>query len=196
MLEKIRENLLKYVAFSDEELTHLIAKIDSTTIKKNEFFLMEGETCRHVAFINKGFVRLYYVKDGKEYNSGFFQPGAWISEYASFLHKKPSLFFIQALEESELFLLSYDTMQKLYEEGKAFERLGRLIAENLFLAYFKRNISLLLDSPEERYQAFLQENEALVALIPLYQIASFIGVEPESLSRIRKRIHNLPKKTG
>lgn len=191
MLHNIKENLLRYVDFTDEEIMNLVSGLDSRVIKKNCFLLREGEVCKHVAFINKGLIRLYYVKDGKEYNSGFFQPGTWVSEYASFLHKKPSLFYIEALDDTELFLLSFENMQKLYNQGKAFERLGRLIAENLFLAYFKRNMSLMLDSPEERYLTFLKENASLVELIPLKHIASYVGVEPESLSRIRKRITNL-----
>jgi len=195
MLANVKENLLKYVSFTDEEIMNLISKLESKLLKKNHFLLREGEICRHVAFLNKGLIRLYYVKDGKEHNSGFFQAGTWVSEYASFLHKKPSLFSIEALVDTELFLLSFENMQKLYNEGKAFERLGRLIAENLFHAYFKRNMSLLLDSPKERYVTFLKENSSLVELIPLKHIASYVGVEPESLSRIRKRINNLQFKS-
>jgi CRP-like cAMP-binding protein len=190
MLANVKENLLKYVNFTDEEIMNLISHLEFKLVKKNHFLLREGEICRQVAFINRGLLRLYYVKEGKEFNSGFFQPGAWVSEYASFLHKKPSLFFIEALEDTEVFLLNYENMQNLYDHGKAFERLGRLIAENLFFAYFKRNVSLLLDSPEERYMSFLEENTSLISLIPLKHIASYVGVEPESLSRIRKRIMN------
>lgn len=194
MLQKIKENLLKYVPFSDEEITNLISKLETKVIEKNQLLLREGEICKHVSFINKGLIRLYYVKDGKEYNSGFFQSGTWVSEYVSFLYKGPSQFFIEAMNTTELFLLSYENMQMLYNQGKAFERLGRLIAESLFYAYFKRNMSLLLDTPEERYQAFLKENGSLLELIPLKHIASYVGVEPESLSRIRKRMNKLNMK--
>ncbi|WP_018614762.1 Crp/Fnr family transcriptional regulator [Segetibacter koreensis] len=194
MLDNVKENLLTHVNFTDEEIVNLISKLESKLLKKNHFLLREGETGKHVAFLNKGLIRLYYVKEGKEHNSGFFRSGSWVSEYASFLHKKPSLFYIEALDETELFLLSYDNMQKLYHQGKAFERLGRLIAENLFHAYFKRNMSLILDSPEERYLTFLKENASLIELIPLKHIASYVGVEPESLSRIRKRINKLQPK--
>ncbi len=191
MLQKIKENLLKYVEFTDEEITNLISKLETKVIEKHDLLLREGETCKYVSFINKGLIRLYYVKEGKEYNSGFFQAGTWVSEYVSFLHKKPSLFYIEAMDSTELFLLSYDNMQKLYSQGKAFERLGRLIAESLFYAYFKRNMSLLLDTPEERYETFLKESSSLLELIPLKHIASYDGVEPESLSRIRKRINKV-----
>lgn len=195
MLQKIKENLLKYVEFTDEEITNLISKLETKVIEKNDLLLREGETCKYVSFINKGLIRFYYVKDGKEYNSGFFQAGTWVSEYVSFLHKEPSLFYIEAMDSTELFLLSYDNMQKLYSQGKAFERLGRLIAESLFYAYFKRNMSLLLDTPEERYQSFLKENCSLLELIPLKHIASYVGVKPESLSRIRKRMNKLSLKS-
>lgn len=93
------------------------------------------------------------------------------------------------MDRTELFLLSYENMQKLYSQGKAFERLGRLIAESLFYAYFKRNMSLVLDTPEERYEIFLKENSSLLELIPLKHIASYVSVEPGSLSRIRKRMN-------
>ncbi len=91
MLQKIKENLLKYIEFTDEEITNLISKLKTKVIRKNELLLREGEACKHVSFINKGLIRLYYVKEGKEYNSGFFQAGTWVSEYVSFLYKKPSL---------------------------------------------------------------------------------------------------------
>lgn len=190
MLQALRENLLRYVEFTDEELGLLLSKFTAVAVKKNDVFLCEGEVCRSVAFVSKGLVRLYFLKDGKEHNSGFFQPGSWVSEYASFLHQKPSLFFIEALQDTELFALNYETMQSLYNRAKAFERLGRLIAENLYAVYVYRNLSLVLQSPEERYQTFVRENPGLLALLPQKQIASYVGIEPESLSRIRARLRH------
>lgn len=194
MLQNVKENLLNYVDFTEEEITKLMSNLETRVVKKNDLVLREGEICKHVSYINKGLVRLYFVKDGKEYNSGFFEEGTWFSEYASFLHKKPSLFYIEAMENTELFLLNFENMQKLYGLAKAFERLGRLIAEDLFYKYVKRNMSLLLDTPEERYESFQKENPSLLNVIPLKHIASYVGVEPESLSRIRKRMARESKK--
>jgi CRP-like cAMP-binding protein len=119
---------------------------------------------------------------------GFLAPGAWISDYRAFLCRTKSFMNIEALEDAEVFQLGYEKMQKLYTYGPKFERLGRLIAEKLFIVISERTSSLILETPEERYRQLIRNQPHLLEMVPLRQIASYIGVRPESLSRIRKRI--------
>ena len=189
MQKHLLENLLQYVDFSEEEIALLLSKLNTRIFKKNSFFLKEGEVCKHMAFINTGLMRAYYLKDGKEYIVSFVEEGNWVNEHSSFLTKTPSLFFIEALEDTEVLLLGYDDLQDLFCQYKSFERFGRLIAECQNYEISKRNNSLLLETPQERYQNFVKEKGKYINVLPLKYIASYVGIEPESLSRIRNRLY-------
>jgi CRP-like cAMP-binding protein len=189
MFENIKKNIRSIVNFNEEDLTIFLSCLEPKAIKKHDFFVREGELCNYVAFINKGSVRITYNKDGEEQVGGFFVKGDWVSEYGSFLGRQPSVYSINAIENTELFLLNYDKMQQLYDRGKPFERFGRIVAEQLFLITVERQISFLLQTPEERYRKLLEDQPHLFNLVSLKQIASFLGIKPESLSRIRKRIN-------
>jgi CRP-like cAMP-binding protein len=159
------------------------------TIKKNEYLAEPGRVCKYVTYINKGSLRAFNITEGKEYALSFFIENDYASEYCSFLTKTPATYFIQALEDTEVIDLHYDDMQKLYREIPILERFGRYIAENLFIMLSTRNTSLLTESPEERYLKLLQSNQNnLLQRVPQYMIASYLGITPEALSRIRKRL--------
>lgn len=192
MFDNIKKNL-NNLSLSTEELTTFLSFLTTKTIKKYDHFIKEGEICNHVAFVNKGLIRFYFNKDGKEHVSDFKLAGEWISNYGSFLSREKSLFYIDAMEDTELYLLSYDDLQKIYSISKAYERIGRLMVEQVFLRTLSRHVSLLIHNPEERYLKLLEEKPHLFELVPLKQIASMLGIEPESLSRIRKRVVNQSK---
>jgi CRP-like cAMP-binding protein len=187
MLENIKKNIQGIVEFEEEELMFFLSLFTYKKLKKNSFFLREGEICNQVAFINKGLIRSFFLIDGREHVESFSLEGDWMTDYASFLVRQRSSFYIQTMEETELFLLSYDSIQKMYSRGKSFERFGRIMAEQLFTISANRSASLLLESPEQRYLKLLKEQPHLLTLIPLKQIASYLGIEAPSLSRIRKR---------
>jgi CRP-like cAMP-binding protein len=189
MYRKIKGNITQYVPFTEQEVNIFLSKMHTKLIPKNEIYLREGEICKHVAFINEGLMRIYYVKEGREFTSRFSLTNQWVSEYASFLHQKPSVFYIQALKDTELLVLNYDDMQALYKLSSVFERFGRLLAEQLYIDILKKYSSLFLNSPAESYQELLNENRQILHLIPLKYIASSVGIAPESLSRIRKRMN-------
>jgi CRP-like cAMP-binding protein len=188
MLEKIKKNIQTLVAFSELDLMHFLSLFTDRKLKKNEFFLREGEVCNEVAFVNSGLLRLYFLADGREHVDGFSLPGEWLTDYASFLTRQKSTLYIEALADCELLVLSYDNIRKMYDRGKDFERFGRIMAEHLFVESFARGRTLALETPETRYQKLLKEQPHWFNLVPLKQIASYLGIEPESLSRIRKRM--------
>ncbi len=186
-IKKYYQNLLPEL--SEEQWQYFQQFLVQKTIKKNEYLVEPGKVCKYVTYINKGSLRAFNITDGKEYALSFFIENDYASEYCSFLTKTPATYFIQALEDTEVIDLHYDDMQKLYREIPILERFGRYIAENLFILLSTRNASLLTESPEERYLKLLQSNQNnLLQRVPQYMIASYLGITPEALSRIRKRL--------
>lgn len=184
----LRAAIKKIVLPGDEELAAFTNAFSKRKIKKKEVILSEGTTCRYIWFINKGLVRDYFHRDGIEVTAGFFKEGEFITNYASFISQKPSKCYIDALEDGELIGISYDSLQYLYSCSKTWERAGRLIAEQLFLVSEQKKDGLLSNSPELQYLSMVQEQPDIVQRVPQYYIASWLGVSPEHLSRIRKKI--------
>jgi CRP-like cAMP-binding protein len=178
----------KIVSPDDEELAAFINVFSIKKIKKKEVILSEGTICRYIWFINKGLVRDYFHRDGIEVTAGFFKEGEFITNYESFISQKPSKAYIDALEDGELLGISYDSLQYLYSCSKTWERAGRLIAEQRFLISEQKKDGLLSNSPDLQYLSLVQEQPDIVQRVPQYYIASYLGVSPEHLSRIRKKI--------
>jgi CRP-like cAMP-binding protein len=157
-------------------------------LRSGEYFLEEGKVCKHVGFIESGLVRYFLIDDGAEKTVYFSKENEFVSNYQSFLPKKPSNTNIQAIEETYMYFISYDNLQRLYEKIKGGERFGRLAIEQIFVNSIEQSKSLYKDPPETRYRQFLEMYPDLVQRLPQYYIASYIGIKPESLSRIRKRM--------
>lgn len=156
-------------------------------LKKGDHFLQEGQVCRSVAMIGVGLVRYYMNEEGNEGTYYFGREGDFVCDYESFLPQGPSDKNIQALEDTELYTISYDALQRVYREVKGGERLGRLAIEQVFVSVLQQLSSFYRDSPELRYQRFLSAFAAISQRVPQYYIASYVGIQPQSLSRIRKR---------
>ncbi len=156
-------------------------------IKKGGYLIKEGQVCNHVSFINRGLVRLFYNSNGKDISVGFLPENNYVSEYESFLTRLPATQNIDALTDTEVIDLSYDNMQPLYKHYPVFQEFGRKMAEALFIMLNQRNTALLVLSPEQRYCHMVIETN-LHQIVPQYMLASFIGITPEHLSRIRKKL--------
>jgi CRP-like cAMP-binding protein len=178
---------MSMVEFKEEDLIYFLSLFTCKKLKKHEFFSQEGHTCNQVAFVNSGFLCLYFLVDGNKHIDRFCPQGYWLTDYTSFLNQDTSTMYVEALEDTELYLISYDRLQKMYERGKYFERFGRILAEQLYKDASYRSKTFALETPEMRYLKLLKEQSHLLKLVPLKQIASYLGIEPESLSRIRKR---------
>ena len=157
-------------------------------LKKGELLTRQGEISRTVSFINSGLLRMFYLVDGKEISTGFIGQDEYISQYDSFLLQQPSTGNIDALEDSEVVNLSYSDMQELYQKHPIFEIFGRRIAEKLFIMVTSQTTRLLTLTPEERYQYILQNQPYVIKQVPQYMIASYIGITPEHLSRLRRKM--------
>lgn len=166
----------------------LQAAMQPRTLARKELLLREGDICRAAAYIETGALRYYYNVQGEEHTGQFFFEGEWYADYDSFLDQKPSEQNIQALEPTRVWLLSRHDLYRLYEERPVFERFGRLMAEQAYRGSKARGVLLLNQTPAERYARLLRDRPQLVQRVSQRLIATYLGVKPESLSRIRARL--------
>ncbi len=186
-MQEVRAFIEKFVKTSEEEWTAFQKKLRYKEFDSDEFFLKEGQVCKHAVFIEDGAFRFSKVNNGTELVTAFFFTGDFLSDYESFLTQSPSKYYVQALKKSNVYLISKKDLNELYSNYPTFERLGRLFAERLFLIMNKRLDTFLYETPEARYAELVNRNSKLLQEVPQYMIASYLGVKPESLSRIRKR---------
>ena len=155
---------------------------------KGSNFVVEGQISNEIGFITKGAFRIYYLLDGKEINTNFFFENEFVVEYQSFLLQHPSKYYIQAMEDSEVITFTSAELISTYNTSHNWERFGRIIAEKLFIDATERAESFLFLTGEQRYLNLLKRRPKIFERVPLYQIASHLGIERESLSRLRKKI--------
>jgi CRP/FNR family transcriptional regulator, anaerobic regulatory protein len=188
MYGQILTRLSQFISLDKSEQDVFISKLIVKRYKKKELILQEGEVCKYAYFINHGCLRYYYNVDGQENTAQFFFENGWYTDYDSFLTGKPTKQNIEALEKSDILLLSVKDLQQLYGEIPKFERFGRMMAENAFLGIRHRSELLENQTAEERYLTLMKERPKVFERIPQHYIASYLGIKPPSLSRIRKRI--------
>lgn len=157
-------------------------------LHKEDYFLREGEVCRYLAFVEQGLLRYYMNQDGEEITYNFGREKDFVCNYVSFFQKSPSTKNIQATEPATLLVVSYEDLQVLYKKLREGEKFGRLLIEKNYVEAILQLSSQYTDSPEKRYLKFLESFPDLQQRLPQYYIASFVGVKPPSLSRIRKRL--------
>ena len=190
MIEALRNYLEeKKVNLTNEEFTYWSSLFISKKIKRNEFLLREGEVCRYSAFVVKGCLRLYTVDSkGKEHIMQFAPDNWWISDIDRFTKHIPSLYFIDAIEDSEVLLIEQQPMDDAYKKIPALTLFFQLLLQNRQSATQKRVVYSMSASAEERYVDFLKTYPSIMQRVPQHMIASYLGITPESLSRVRKKL--------
>lgn len=179
---------MNIVAISSEEWEEFEKGLFVKKHAKGDVLIREGQTCRFVTFINYGSVRAYELVDGIEVNRTFFSDGFFATEYKSFITQQPSHEYLEVLEPTELVWIDYHLLQDMYARFKSFERLGRMLAEMLYVKMREKVMVLRVNTPEERYQIMMKESPHFIQKIQHYHLASYLGITPQSLSRIRKRL--------
>jgi len=175
--------------FPAETVVQFAESFRKKEIEKGAQFLSEGETCRHLAFIKKGAMMCYYLKNGKRYIDEFSLDGEFITDYTSFLNQTPSDKTIECIENSTVYIISHEMITSLYSrESFSFERLGRTMSEQLYFQWHEKSKSLLMDDATERYKKLIHNRPSLPQRVQQYLIAEYLGITPESLSRIRKEL--------
>ncbi len=187
MNTNLEKFISKYVNLSGVELDDITNRFKGKEVKKHGYLLRQGDTCKDLVFVQKGCLRLYYVKDNIEVSVWFaFQQSSAIEIY-SFISGNPSNYFLQAIEDSEVLCLPKTELNKLYLYQPKMQEMMRNFWEDVILNLVNRFTALQKDSAEQRYLDLLNKPAYLEA-IPQKYLASFIGVTPTSLSRIRRQI--------
>lgn len=176
-----------YVPLPDVELDDIVSKFKKKKIKKNEFLLMQGEICKDLIFVQNGCLRLYYLQEDVEVSVWFALKHSSAIEIYSFISETPTNNYLQAIEDSEIFYLPKIELNKLYQTHPKMQEMMRKFWEDVILHLLERFTALQRDSAEQRYLDLLNKPE-LLQTIPQKYLASFIGVTPTSLSRIKKNI--------
>ncbi len=180
---------LSQVPFLTEEDCALFAPfLRVKSIQAKDHFLTEGAICREIGFVCQGCFRTYYLADDKEINTQFVFEHDFVTDYDSFLQEKPGRYFIQAVEDATVVTFDPTALRDAYQRSHNWERFGRMIAENSYKQTMLRVESFLFLNGEQRYLDLLANQPQLFDRIPLYHIASYLGLERESLSRLRKKI--------
>jgi len=178
----------QFTDFNDSELEIIMPYFENKEFKKKTILLNVGTVSNEVFYIINGCIRLYCEKGGEELSTYFFTENMFAGSYDSFLSRKPSKVAIETLEECEVFILTHESQENLYKVFPKMNEFIRKALEARFVLLHDLFISYLLNSPEERYLTLLKERPELLQRIPQRQIASFLGITPVSLSRIRNRI--------
>lgn len=187
-MNNVLTDLSKILDFNEEEGKAFESILKFKKLKKNEHLLREGDYCNFGVFVHKGCIRHYYFNDGVESTGNFFFENAWYADFESFLYGKPSKLNIEALEDCELCLAYKDDFDKLVIQYPVFNSFLREMMERTIKGLTGKGMSMTLLNPEERYLALIKYRPKVVERVSLKYIASYLGVKPESLSRIRTRL--------
>jgi len=178
-----------YLSLNEEEIQELSSRVSIRTIKRRQFLLSEGEKCKHYNFVVSGCFKMYKIDPaGKEHNLLFACENEWVTDIGSFHTEKPSELYIEAIEPSTVIQIKKEDLLFFYMNYPKFDRNFRVIIEDKFVELQNRLLQTFSSTAEERYLSFLDQYPHLLQRLPNTQIASYIGITPEFLSRIRKEL--------
>jgi CRP-like cAMP-binding protein len=189
MYDLFFQNLNSKVQLTAKEQEQIKTYLTFKKLRKKQYLLQEGDVCKTIAFVEKGALRAYSVDDNSnEHIIQFGLEGWLISDLYSFLTGEPATYNIDAIEDSELVIISKSAHEELLETMPKYETFTRLNMTGAYLAMQRRLTSIISASVEERYQDFIALYPHIAQRVPQHMIASYMGLTPETLSRIRKRI--------
>ena len=172
-----------------EELKYLESGLSVIELKPKHFFIHANAMQKEIGFVYSGLLRAFYIdNNGNEISVNFIRENRYATHYAAFITQTPSKYYFQCLESTVLVTISYKHIQEGYEKFPIFERYGRLVAEAVLKIQQKRIEGFLFDNAETRYLDFIKENSDLFNRVSLSYLASYLGIERQSLTRIRKKL--------
>lgn len=189
MNPSLKKQILSIASFSEKEIETIDSCFEYEKFNAKEYLSLMGKISNKIFFIIEGLARVYYLKDGKEITTYLSCDDGFIASYSSFINQSVSFENIQCIEDCEVLSITFEKMQFLYNEIPNWERVGRILAEQNYLCMADRVLKLQMIPAKEKYQTFLASAPAkIIQRTPLIYIASFLGITPESLSRIRQDI--------
>lgn len=185
----ILKNVSKHISLDQTEKAFFTSLLQYHTVKKKSLLIREGDIVRYEYFVIKGCFKYYSINEKADEHIIMFAPEDWwVSDLYSFLSGQPSQCYLEAIEDSEVLMIGKDDLQLLYDTIPKFERFFRILFQNALVAQFQRVDQTLSMTADERYQQFLQKYPQLEQRLPQKQIAAFLGITPEFLSMIRRKI--------
>jgi len=189
MTTLLKENILKHISLSENETEAFINLFEKKEIRKKEFLLREGETCKFEAFVVKGLFRVYHIdKNGFEQILYFALENWWITDIDSFCNETPSQLFIETLEDSEILLITKKEKEYAYANLPQIEKLFRIMTQKTHVALQRRMIDNLSKTADQRYIEFSTKYPQLIQRLSNIQIAAYLRITNVFLSNIRKKI--------
>jgi CRP-like cAMP-binding protein len=188
MFESLKTYCKTKVPLTAEEIKLIDNYFEIKELKKKNFLLQDGRICDFIGFIDVGTIRHFHIKDGIEKTCDISFENSWVTDFQSFTHSTTCIMNLQAMEGTTVFIIRRENLHKLYTECNKYETFGRLMAEQVAQRATEIAMSLSSDKPEERFQNLIKKQPDLFQRVPQKYIANFLGVSPESLSRIRNRI--------
>jgi CRP-like cAMP-binding protein len=191
LFDKLYDLFSQFISLDESDRQILRERFEPQSVKKKHRFIEYGQVADHFFFINQGLLRLYGLREGEEKTLFFFKESMIAGSIESYLAQSPSELILEALEDTEFLSITGKGLQELYDISTKFSRAGLLLTQHRLAALMKFFTSFVFDSPEARYQDFQKNHPDLIQRVPQHIIASFLGITPVSLSRIRKRISRL-----
>lgn len=189
MFEQINKNVCRKNDFTTSEIEHFNSVLQHKTVPKKTLLLQEGEICKFEAYILKGCIRKYYINEqGHEVILQFAIEDWWVSDIASFHEEKPSMLFIETLEDCELLILTPESKEKLLKEIPKFERIFRLLVQRNLSSMQNRLIDTIAKPAQEKYLEFIKQYPTIPQRVAQHYIASYLGITAEFLSKIRTKL--------
>lgn len=189
MKNELRELIKNTISISEEDLDFMSSLFKPLMLDEEACFLEAGKRCNHVAFIRSGLLRIFYLNAKGEQTTCYFAlPTQFVTSFASLTSGKSSTENIQAILPSELLIIHKEDLEMLYKKIPSTQEFGRKAAEDLTVVMEKRIALFLNNSAEERYRFLMENNPILIQKVPLQYLASYLGITPQHLSRLRKKI--------
>jgi len=186
IIQPLLECFKNYLPLNREETKLLAERVTQRQIKRRQMILQEGFVCKHYTFVEKGCFKMYGVDEkGNEHNISFADENDWIADLGSFYSEKPSRLFIEAIEPSVILQIEKQDLLFLFVNVHKFDRNFRVIIEEKFIELQNRLLQNFSSNANQRYLDFLEQYPKLALRLPNTQIASYLGITPEFLSKIR-----------
>ncbi len=192
-MEKLIQKIQSYNRISPEDLDFALRFYQQVDLKKGDFIVEEGQYVKHFYYLEKGCVSYYTLRNGKEQVMEFYTEDMFFTDLYSYIEEKPSNTFLRATEDCHLYMVSKENVEKIFSHSHQLERFGRLSMQEAFLKTFHKMTCQTQLSYEEMYLRLLAKRPDLFQRVPQYLIASYLGLTPVGLSKIRKRLSQTEK---
>lgn len=189
MFEILKQKINAIAPLDEAEFTWFKSLFVARKLRKRQYFLQEGNTCQHQAFVTSGLLRSYRIDEkGNEHILQFASEGWWMADLSSFLTNEPSFLNIDVLEDSEVLLISKSSWEDALQQVPALERYFRIILQSHLVATQKRLLQSLSETAEEKYSRFVITYPEALQRVPQHMVAAYLGISRETLSRVRKNM--------